>query len=147
MFSDIDLNRIAENIWRKKGKSATLWDVFVEVLAKKADTEPFVIWMMSDFAVIEMVARGHGISYIIDVLDIPKKEIVSTCNTWGMYCLKETLDFDPVLVYNEGMTMDEYREKLKPILYYVPDDDDLEYTIINVRKYNSVKKLLDEWRE
>lgn len=147
MFSDIDLNKIAEDVWRKKGKSATLWDVLVEVLAEKADTEPFVIWMMSDFSVIELVARGHGIDYIMDVLDISKKDIMSTCKTWGMICLKETLDFDPVLVYNTGMTMLEYKEKLRPILYYVSDDEDLENTIINVEKYRSVKKLLDEWRK
>jgi hypothetical protein len=147
IFSDLDLNKIAEDVWRNKGNKATLWDVLVQVLAEKANTEPFIIWMTSDFAVIEMVARGHGADYIANVLEVPKREILNTCTTWGMECFSQTLDFDPVLVYTSDMTMGEYKDKLRPALYYLPDDDVLEDTIINVEKYRSVKKLLDEWRE
>lgn len=140
------LNKIAEEIY-KNNKKATLWDVLVAVLSKKGNIEPFVIWILSDLPVMGLVARGHSINYIANFLEIPSKEVISTCKVWGMIGFKQTLDFDPMMMYNEGMTVDEFRVRLSPILTTMPSDETLEDSIINVEKYRSICKLLDAWEE
>ena len=73
------------------------------------------------------------------------KEVEATCKVWGMISFESTLDFDPVLVYNEGMAVAEFRASLEPILTIMPSDGVLEDAILNVEKYRSVQKLLEEW--
>jgi len=140
------LNKIADEVY-KNNKKATLWDVLVMVLAKQGNVEPFIIWILSDLSVIELVARGHSMNYIANFLEMPSKEVASTCKTWGMRGFKQTLDFDPVMVYNEGMTVDEFRAKLSPTVAIMPSDEILEDAIINVEKHRSINKLLKEWEE
>lgn len=145
-LDDEPLNKIAEGVY-KNNKKATLWDVFVAVLAEKGNVEPFVIWILSDLSVMGLVARGHSINYIANFLEMPSKEVVSTCKVWGMVGFKQTLDFDPMMMYNDGMTVDEFRARLSPTLAIMPPDETLEDAIINVEKYRSVCKLLDAWEE
>lgn len=140
------LSKIAEEIY-KTNKKATLWDVFVVVLSRKGNVEPFVIWILSDLPVMELVAKGHSINFIANVLEMPAKEVISTCKVWGMVGFKQTLDFDPTMVYNDGMTVDEVRARLSPTLATMPSDEMLEDAMINVGKYRSIVKLLKEWEE
>lgn len=140
------LNKIAEEVY-KHNKKATLWDVLVMVLSKQGNVEPFIIWILSDLSVVELVARGHSVNYIANFLEMPSKEVIATCNTWGMVGFKQTLDFDPVVVYNEGMTVIGFKAKLSPIVAIMPSDEMLEDAIINVEKYRSINKLLKEWEE
>lgn len=145
-LNDDDLNLVAEKVYTKN-KKATLWDVLVEVLAEKGNMEPFVIWILSDLPVLEAVAKGHSLSYIASFLEMPQREVIATCNVWGIQCFRHTLDFDPTLVYNDGMTMEEFQVKLDPILPSMPATEVLEDAIINVEKYRRVRELLEEWGE
>lgn len=145
-LGDIDITQIAEKVY-SKNRNATLWDILVELFASQINAEPFIIWMLSDLPVIELVARGHSIDYIASYLEIHKKEVEQTCKVWGMSCMSETLDFDPVQVYKEGMTIKQFKEKISPLLLKMPSIETLEDVIINVEKYRSVKKLLDKWSE
>lgn len=140
------LNKIADEVYQNN-KKATLWDVLVMVLAKQGNVEPFIIWILSDLPVIELIAKGHSVNYVANFLEMPSREVTSTCRTWGMRGSKQTLDFDPVMVYNEDMTVDEFRAKLSPTLAVMPSDEILEDAIINVEKYRSISKLLKEWEE
>lgn len=143
---DDSINLIAEGVY-KNNKKATLWDVLVQVLAQKGNVEPFVIWILSDLPVLEAVAKGHSVDYISSFLDMPHREIIATCNVWGIRCFRHTLDFDPTLVYTDGMTMGEFMTKLDPILPSMPAQEILEDAIINVEKYRRVTELLEEWGE
>jgi hypothetical protein len=145
-LNDEELNLVAEKVYAKN-KKATLWDVLVQVLAEKGNVEPFVIWILSDLPVLEAVAKGHSLDYIASFLDMPHREVIATCNVWGVQCFRQTLDFDPTLVYNVDMTMEEFQVKLDPILPSMPATEVLEDAIINVEKYRSVKELLEEWGE
>lgn len=144
MAETYNLDELASDIFRKNHK-ATIWDVFVELLSTSANIDPYRIWIMSDYPILEMIAKGMEIGYIAEFLEIPIQEVVATCRIWGLTPIKETLDFDPLLVYNEGMTIDELKEKINPILYR-PLDDRILYGIIeNVDKFREVTKMLDEW--
>ena len=145
-LKDTDISGMADEVY-SKNKKATLWDVLVTVLSKKGNVEPFIIWILSDLPVLEAVAKGHSIDYISSFLDMPSREVVATCNVWGIRCFKQTLDFDPTMVYTDGMTMGEFMVKLDPILPSMPAQEILEDAIINVEKYRRVKELLEEWGE
>ena len=146
ILNNESLNKIAEEVYQRN-KKATLWDIFVAILAKKGNVEPFVIWILSDLPVMGLVARGHSVNYIANFLEMPSREVASTCKVWGMAGFKQTLDFDPTMVYNERMTVAEFKTKLSPILAIMPSDETLEDAIINVEKYRSICKLLDAWEE
>ncbi len=145
-LGEVNLDDLVEEVYRNDPK-ATLWDVVVAVLAKKGNIEPYVIWVLSDLPVIQMTASGMSLSYIADFLQMHEKEVASTCKTWGIIPNKETLDFDPIKVYNVGMGVSEMRAKLDPVLPNVPSVETLENAIINVNKYLRVQELLDEQGE
>ncbi len=142
-LGDINLDDLVEKVYRNNPQS-TLWDVIVAVLAKKGNIEPFIIWVLSDLPVIEMTARGMSLSYIAEFIEVHEKEIASICKTWGIIPNKETLDFDPIKVYNDGMSVGEMQARLDPVLTYVPSIELLENVIINVDKFLRVKELLEE---
>ncbi len=145
-LGDVNLDDLVEEVYRNNPK-ATLWDVIVAVLAKKGNIEPYVIWILSDLPVIQMTAAGMSLSYVSEFLEMHEKEVVSTCKTWGIIPNKETLDFDPIKVYNDGMGVAEMRAKLSPVVTRLPSNEALEDVIINVDKYLRVKELLEEWGE
>lgn len=131
----------------KKNPDATLWDIIVAILSDKGNVQPYIIWMLSDFPVIELVARGMSVSYIQDLLQMERKDIIGTCKTWGITPQKETLDFDPIRVYTAGMGEAGLRAKLNSVLAIMPTDEVLKCSIINVEKYLAIKDLLDKWEE
>lgn len=139
-----NITDMAEKIY-KADKNSTLWDLVAHAIAESANIKPYIIWILSDFPVIEAIARGYGLDYVRDSLDIKRQDIVSTCRVWGLFYWTETLDFDPLLSYNSGMTVEEYKESLRPVLATMPSDDTIKNAINNVEKYRSIKELLDEW--
>lgn len=145
-LGDINVDELVESIYQKNPK-ATLWDVIVAVLAEKGNIEPYVIWILSDLPVIEMTAKGYPVDYIAEFLEVHRKEVLTTCNTWGIIPNTDTLDFDPTQVYRSGMTVQELEGKLRPVLSKPLSQEALENIILNMEKYLSVKELLDEWSE
>ncbi len=145
-LGELNLDDLVEEVYRNNPK-ATLWDVIVSVLSKRGNIEPYIIWILSDLPVIEMTAMGLSLSYISEFLEVHEKEIASTCKTWGIIPNKETLDFDPIKVYNEGMGVGEMQAKLDLVLPNLPSVEALENAIINVDKYLRVKELLEEQGE
>jgi hypothetical protein len=144
-LGDINLDELVESIYRRDPK-ATLWDVVVAVLAEKGNIEPYVIWILSDLPVLEMTAKGHTIDYIAEFLELHRKEVLTTCATWGIIPNTETLDFDPTQVYRSGMTVQELEAKVKPVLASALSQETLENVILNMEKYLRVVELLDEER-
>ena len=129
----------------KENPNATLWDIIVALLSHKSNVQSYIIWMLSDFPVIELVARGMNVGYIQDFLQMERKDILGTCKTWGLTPQKETLDFDPIQVYTVGMGEAGLRAKLDPILVPMPTEEVLKSVIINIEKYLAIKDLLDKW--
>lgn len=139
-----NLDELASKIFQNNSK-ATLWDVFVELLSTSANIDPYRIWIMSDYPILELIATGMDIGYIADFLEIPKQEVIATCKIWGLTIPNETLDFNPLLVYNEGMTVDEVYEKIEPVLHTPLDKRTLDGIMVSVDKFREVRKMLDEW--
>ena len=136
-----DIDALAENVYSKKGRNATIWDVFVQLFAERGKLEPFIVWILSDFAIIELVAQGHTAAYIGGFLDVPEKSIHTTCEVWGIFPCQETLDFDPTQVYKNGMSVESFRDILGQITFSVPSNILIENIILNVERYRSVKNL------
>jgi hypothetical protein len=139
-----NLDSIAEKAY-KENPDATLWDIIVSILSYKGNVAPYIIWMLSDFPVIELVARGMNVGYIQEFLQMERKDILGTCKTWGLTPQKETLDFDPIQVYTVDMGEAGLRAKLDPIVVPMPTEEVLKSVIINVEKYLALKDLLDKW--
>lgn len=106
--------------------------------------EPYKLWILSDLPVIEKLAEGYDIDYISDYLDVPIQEVEATCKTWGLFLLRETLDFSPRLVYNRGMEFETFRAKLEPVQVMLPERRVLKGVYENVRKYYDIIEFLDE---
>lgn len=141
-----DLSELAEKVYRDNPK-ATLWDVLVKLLTLKSGVEPIVIWILSDWPIIELVAKGYDRQYIADFLEISPKTIGAVCRTWGLVPFAEILDFDPTSVYVEDMTVDDLQKKLEPVLAIMPPLEILEDCIINVQKYLKIKQFLNDWEK
>lgn len=139
-----NLEDITDKIY-KENPDATLWDIIVAILSLKGNVQSYLIWMLSDLPVVELVARGMNVGYIQDFLQMERKDILGTCKTWGLVPQKETLDFDPIQVYTVGMGEAGLRAKLDPVLVPMPTDEALKSAIINVEKYLAIRDLLDKW--
>jgi len=140
---DEELAEIAEEVYNKN-PNATLWDVIVELLCRKSNVERACVYILSDFPIVEMATKGYSVQYISDVQETSPIVIQSICTLWGIHLFDETLDFDPVETYTEGMTVDDLRRKLQPILNsMMPDDDVLAKSLANVEKYIQIRDYLD----
>jgi hypothetical protein len=145
-IADKELNEIATRIYNLN-EDATLWDVIVAYLSAKGNIEPCVIWILSDIQLLEMLARGYEVGYISQYLNISPYEIRRVAKIWGMYCMDSTLDFDPLVIYKEGMTVQDMKLKLNGVTTFCPEIFSLEKCFNNVEKYINIKNLLDKWEE
>lgn len=140
----VDISTIAEQVY-KNDKSSTLWDVLVAVMSQNGNIKPYIIWILSDYQIIEAIAKGFEIDTVSGMLGLTREDILHTCRTWGLLPVKDTLDFDPLGVYKENMTVLDLQMTLKDITSESISQNTLENIIINVRKFLAIKKLLDEW--
>jgi hypothetical protein len=145
-LDDAEIEAIASKVY-KHNKDATLWDVIVEYISKKGNTEPYILWILSEFEVLHLIAKGFDAPQISRALHIPITTVEKTSKIWGVSCMEQTLDFDPLHVYDEGMTAEDMSNKMFLVSPFVPNIRILKTCVGNIEKYLAVKNLLDEWEE
>lgn len=143
-FDDKELELIANEIYRGN-KDATLWDVIVAYFSKKGHVNPCILWILSEFDALRLIARGFDSGHISQVLGISTRNVEEIGKRWGMPCVKQTLDFDPLVVYTKGMAAEEMFGKIAITSPIAPNMDDIRICITNIEKYLEVKNMLDEW--
>ena len=143
-FSDLmleEFKRIREN---DPDSSIDVWDVFISLVGKEKN---HLLVMKADLPILESLVQGNSIIKTSRNLGIPSKAVRIVAALWGIEPLELTLDFNPLLVYNRGMSDVEMREKLKDIIF---EDLSLEVykTIIdNIETYLSIVDYIDEFDE
>jgi hypothetical protein len=141
-FSDLmleEFKRIREN---DPDSSIDVWDVFISLVGKEKN---HLLVMKADLPILESLVQGNSIIKTSRNLGIPSKAVRIVSALWGIEPLELTLDFNPLLVYNRGMSDVEMREKLKDIIF---EDLSLEVykTIIdNIETYLSIVDYIEEF--
>jgi hypothetical protein len=141
-FSDLmleEFKRIREN---DPDSSIDVWDVFISLVGKEKN---HLLVMKADLPILESLVQGNSIIKTSRNLGRPSKAVRIVSALWGIEPLELTLDFNPLLVYNRGMSDVEMREKLKDIIF---EDLSLEVykTIIdNIETYLSIVDYIEEF--
>ncbi len=75
---------------------------------------------------------------------IPSKAIRKVAFTWGMEPLEQTLDFNAVLMYNRGTTVDTLYMSMNDFLATPLPYETYEIVIQNIEKYFDLERFLRE---
>lgn len=124
-------------------KGITVWDVVVEYLKSKA--EPSVLTLTADLPILEKIASGMSASSISNNFAIPSRDVFEVANIWGMTILDSTLDFSPLLMYNDGMSAVEMMLGINEILAIPISLQTATIIINNIERYNGLLEFLDMW--
>ncbi len=121
----------------------TLWDAVVSLLRERTDV--YLLVLKADINLIRMSAEGHAARTIARTLGVSTKEVSEVLSTWGLRAtLAQTLDFNPLMVYNPGMTDVELQAEVNQFMPFDITRYDAETIIWNVEKYLDLVKFLEE---
>ncbi len=121
----------------------TLWDAVVSLLRERTDV--YLLVLKADINLIRMSAEGHAARNIARTLGVSTKEVSEVLSTWGLRAtLAQTLDFNPLMVYNPGMTDVELQAEVNQFMPFDITRYDAETIIWNVEKYLDLVKFLEE---
>jgi len=134
------LNRWSELYSKNIG--ATMWDAFVDLVKDKSSIH--MLYTKSDLPIIELIVSGLSASSISSLVFIPSSEIYATARTWGLAVQETTLDFNPLMVYNAGMTAMELMENVNDILPIEINIITATKIIHNIEKFHDIKKFLED---
>lgn len=129
---------------REKHPNATItvWDAFISLASDKEDS--YVLMLKADLEILKKIAEGHSLIKISRSMNIPSKTIRRVAAVWGMEPLTQTLDFNPLMVYNKGMSWLELMSKVEGILPNMPDEETLRTAHSNVERYIDLFDFLGE---
>lgn len=123
-------------------KEITAWDVFLSLTSGKQ--EKYLLTLKADIDILRKIAEGNSLIRISRALSIPSKSIREVASTWGMEPLIETLDFNPLIVYNRGMTAEEMWAHVETIVPSIPDVKEFYRIVLNAERYNDLIDFLKE---
>lgn len=118
-------------------KYITLWDCFVSL----TDCPRYLLTLRADLPIIQLIARGFSVRSIHELANMPSKAITDIAFTWGMVPLKETLDFNPLWVYNDTMTAEQMAEHMKDILAIPVTLSVYKCIIKNIERYKMLEEI------
>ena len=133
--------------WTRLDRAApneiTAWDALVSLLDDKVDA--FVLALKADLVVIEHVVSGYSARSTARILSMPVKSVLEVIRIWSLRePPDETLDFNPLLVYNEGMTEDSFEQEIELFLPIMPSREEIQRIIWNIERYRDLIEFLEE---
>jgi hypothetical protein len=140
-FSDLMLeeyNRLRED---EPEINHSVWDVFISLVGREKN---HLLVMKADLPIIEGLAEGQSVIRVSRSLGIPSKAIRRVADIWGIEPMEVALDFNPVLVYNRGMTPEQMKYKLEDILFDEISLETYEKIINNIEAYLDIVKYIEE---
>ncbi len=130
-----------------KNPEATIWDILVELFSDGENKGKYKIQILSELPVVEAVARGYNSRWIQDAYDMGYVTVRRIYNHWGLKPLKEISDFDPLKIYTDGMTAEQLKIALVPIIQVLPSKNDLKTCINNIKIYKDIVEYLNDLEE
>jgi len=144
-FKSVFLSKADELLERYPEKSFTSWEIIAKVLSESSGTDVHYLTLKADLDVIKLIAEGLSASSISNRLSVSSLYVYSVAKTWGMSILDSTLDFNPLLIYKNGMSSEELGAYINEILP-IPITSTGEKAIVNnIEKYYSFIEFLEEY--
>lgn len=121
-------------------EEVSLWDAFVSLVRDKVSV--YLITLKADMTILECIAKGLSVRSIFQKTGIPSKMVRKASFTWGLTPLHKTLDFNPFLVYNSGMTPNMLELLMREILQEPLDLVTCKTIITNIERYKELQEIL-----
>lgn len=123
-------------------EDVTLWDVTLSLFSKHA--EIYLLVLKADINIIEKLAQGLSVYSISNTLSVPSKHVMEAASVWGLRLVEQTVDFNPLLIYREGMSPEEMLLHMNDILA-IPIDLDIADTLVyNIERFHTLDDFLKE---
>jgi hypothetical protein len=122
--------------------SPTLWDAFVSLVGDQVPVH--ILILKADMMILRYVAEGRAVRAIHQMTGIPSKAVRKIAFTWGMTPVKEDLDFNALLVYNSGMTVEMFEFKMNEVLPLPLNSSVYKRLIGNIERYLDLQQILED---
>jgi predicted metallopeptidase len=147
-----DLNKLKDACLKKSNelsdkyptKKFSTWDIVAKVLAESSGYPVYFFTLKADMEVIKLIAEGLSASSIANRLSISSQHIYNVAKIWGLDVLDSTLDFNPIYVYHDGMTVQELESAINEILPIPITPIGAKRIINNIEKFYDLEKFLEE---
>jgi hypothetical protein len=120
--------------------AVTVWDAFISLIKDKFPV--YLVTLKADILLLEYIAGGLSVNFIFQKEGIPSKVVRKTAFTWGLVPLEQTLDFNPLMVYNSGMTSSSLELRMNDILPSPLRSSVYKTIIDNIERYLELKEIL-----
>lgn len=138
-------SRMLLNEWnrlRETKLDVTLWEAFLSLVGDKVPH--YILALRADYDILHLLVSGNSVLSVYRKTGIPTKEIRNVAFTWGITPMNETLDFDPLLVYNENMTPEQMMNKMNYLLPKPLSLDVYKIIIENIEQFSELEFILRE---
>lgn len=126
-------------------KVFTSWEVIAKVLSESSGEDVYYLTLKADLDVIRLIAEGLSVSGIANRLSVRSIYVYSVAKTWGLNVMESTLDFNPLLIYKQGMSAEELEMYINEILPIPVTHIGARDIINNIEKYYDFVKCLEEY--
>jgi len=126
----------------RRDRDITVWDLFLSLVEGKE--VPYILALKADLPILESIAKGMSASHIAGVLGIRTSEVVEVAELWGFKPLNFTLDFNPLYVYKNDMSIDSFLFEINEILAIPISLDTAKKAVYNIKQFNMVKLFLED---
>jgi len=123
-------------------KKPTLWDAFISMVGDQVPS--YILALRADIEVLRFVAEGRSVRTINQMTGLPSKIAREIAFSWGMLPLDQDLDFNAILVYNDGMTAKMLKFKMNDLLPMALDSSVYAKIINNIECYLDLRRVLKE---
>lgn len=144
-FKNIFLKKADEMLEKYPNKTFSSWEIVAKVLSESSGYDVHYLTLKADLDVIRLIAEGLSASSISNRLSVSSLYVYSVAKTWGMTILDSTLDFNPLLIYKEGMLADELMVYINEILPLPITPKYAKDIVNNIEKYYDFVKFLEEY--
>jgi hypothetical protein len=144
-FKVVFLSKADELLEKYPEKSFTSWEIIAKVLSESSGTDVHYLTLKADLDVIKLIAEGLSASSISNRLSVSSLYVYSVAKTWGMSILDSTLDFNPLLIYKDGMSPEELGAYINEILPTPITTTGEKAIVNNIEKYYSFIEFLEEY--
>jgi len=127
----------------KLSSDVTVWDAFVSLVKDRA--EVYLLILEADLEILRFIADGYSVKAVARLMDISTIEVNEVIRAWGFLPpLGETLDFNPLLVYNVGMSAVDFMYDVNDVLPIPITLSDAETIVLNIERYKDLERLVEE---
>lgn len=126
----------------KRLDTTDIWKAVLSLFSKHE--EKYILCLKADLPIIEALVKGFSTSSVANTFAISSKDVFEVSNTWGITPLDFTLDFNPLMVYNIGMTVDSFLAEMNDYLPIPLSRETASIAISNILRYFDLLEFIME---